>query len=388
MRSGALVAAAVLALAPLVAQGSDAPHNYSTIDSTNPSDPGIGCKSCHAMHIQAAGAGGLLLATQPTTYDNCQACHSSTRYSIQRTEKADPGASGNHHAFEVNATNGAHGALPPANTTLLASLQAGTNVECATCHNQHLAGQAANGALVNTSSAIGFPVSAVAGTDVGQRVAFATVFSDGTAASAAAKGYLIDIVTAGSGTTARFRVSNDGGTSWYGCSSGYTYGTYGGSFVGCAAGAAAYLNDPVGTGSKVSVAFTGTFAVGDQFRFWVSYPFLRVTNADAAMCHDCHRERVQDHICVEGGAVLDGNGVSCAPNGMRKYSHPVNVALAKSYDRAAPLDADGSAQGGGGEVPANPTNDLVLTSVGSKVTCLTCHSPHFADSNSLTNDTP
>ncbi len=363
MRTRAVVAAAVLGFSPFVAQGSDAPHNASSMDTSSTADPGIGCRSCHAMHIQGTGPGGLLLSGQPTIYDNCSSCHNSTRYAIASAEKADPGASGSHHAFEVSATNSAHGALPPTNATLLASLQAGTNVECATCHNQHLAGQTGNGASVNTSSPIGTGIGPLIGANNGQLVALSFV---GTAP--VPKGFLIDLQ---SPTT--FRVSNDGGISWV--------------LTNQAIGADRVI-DGTTTATYVKVTFTGTFPVPNQFRFYVSYPFLRVSNVDAAMCNDCHRERVQDHVCVEGGAVVDGNNVSCAPNGLRKFSHPVNVALGTKTgigDRTTPLDADGSVSPA---VDGNPTNDLVLTTVGSKVTCLTCHSPHFADSNSLTNDNP
>jgi hypothetical protein len=44
-----------------------------------------------------------------------------------------------------------------------------------------------------------------------------------------------------------------------------------------------------------------------------------------------------------------------------------------------PLDANGVAQGGGGD--GNAANDLDLDPTG-RVQCLSCHSPHFAPGNS------
>jgi hypothetical protein len=70
-------------------------------------------------------------------------------------------------------------------------------------------------------------------------------------------------------------------------------------------------------------------------------------------------------------------------------SHPVGVALnanGRGYDRAAPLDGNGAAQGGAG-TDANPTNDLVFDAAGN-VQCLTCHGVHYVDSNTLSVDQP
>ena len=121
-------------------------------------------------------------------------------------------------------------------------------------------------------------------------------------------------------------------------------------------------------------AAAASFAAGDRYRFYVSYPLLRAPNASAEMCEDCHADRVMQHGAVEGPNV----------NWASFYSHPVGEALGangKAYDRAAPLDANGAAQPGG---DANPTNDLNV--FGGAVRCLTCHSPHNADSNSQTTD--
>jgi hypothetical protein len=113
-----------------------------------------------------------------------------------------------------------------------------------------------------------------------------------------------------------------------------------------------------------------TYAAGDAFAFWISYPFLRVANVSSSLCEDCHRDRVQSAACVEGTA-------PCTPDGARLFSHPVGVAMSKPYDHPAPLDADGSANDG------IASNDLDLAGDGT-VRCLTCHAVHNVDSNSLT----
>jgi hypothetical protein len=128
---------------------------------------------------------------------------------------------------------------------------------------------------------------------------------------------------------------------------------------------------------SVVVRFTVAPAVGDTWLFYVSYPLLRASNVADAMCMDCHADRVQDHTCV--------NGTSCTANGTFQFSHPVNQALnenGEGYDRAAPIDVDGTSQDQA--VEANPSNKLTLD--GGAVRCTTCHAPHNADSNSISVD--
>jgi hypothetical protein len=69
---------------------------------------------------------------------------------------------------------------------------------------------------------------------------------------------------------------------------------------------------------------------------------------------------------------------------VKVFSHPVGEQLTRTYDRApaAMLDSNGLAQATGDGLA---TNDLTLGS-DNTVRCLTCHSPHNADSNSLTED--
>lgn len=147
------------------------------------------------------------------------------------------------------------------------------------------------------------------------------------------------------------------------------------------------LDDPAVT-VRIPPGVSGAVpAVGNMWEFYVSYPHLRASNVGDAMCLDCHADRHQSYECVEGiGSAQDGAGVSCLPNGTtRYYSHPVGQTLGangKGYDAMDPLDADGSPQDEASE--AVPSNKLALDQ--GKVGCTTCHAPHNADSNSLTND--
>jgi predicted CxxxxCH...CXXCH cytochrome family protein len=87
--------------------------------------------------------------------------------------------------------------------------------------------------------------------------------------------------------------------------------------------------------------------------------FLRMSNANDAMCMDCHRSRA----------------VSSHTQG----SHPVNVTLpANATFNNPPLNAN----------PANPTSDLglQLTKNNGKLVCTTCHGVHTTDSHSSTFD--
>ncbi|MBI5526946.1 MAG: hypothetical protein HY897_11480 [Deltaproteobacteria bacterium] len=104
--------------------------------------------------------------------------------------------------------------------------------------------------------------------------------------------------------------------------------------------------------------------------------FLRTTGDGGALCAACHSSWVMDHTAAE---TWDNT----------YKSHPVGVTLnanAKGYDRTAPLDANGAAQGSPGE-DANPTNNLKLDS-GGRVHCQSCHGMHYADGNALTEDKP
>lgn len=348
-----LLAAALASAAP-DALALDGPHDQSEA---------ISCKQCHIAH----GAPGGALTSVAGNANLCDSCHKSqTGYGFpwSTDHQAVPGSQGVHHRWDANATSAAHGALPPRTTAtgngyeaMAARLVGGTNLQCSTCHDQHAAttDPTWSPGKQNVSVAVGTALPPDSGSG-------GTLTLLAPAADASPKGYLVEIVAGG------FRLSNDRGTSWFGCSSPGVYAAYTGANA-CATGANVALND----GAKVRVTFAGTPAVATRWSFYVSYPFLRANQANDGMCLECHRDRVQSAQRVEGA------DPTYVPDGNRGFSHPVGEGLAKSYDRPTILDADGSTAGDG-----NPTNDVVL--VNGKVSCTTCHAPHNADSNSLTVD--
>lgn len=373
MRPGRILAAVALAL-PLAAGGTDAPHDASWAGVGG----AISCQSCHVAHFAPGGS----LTLQAGNFNLCQSCHlNQTGFGFPWSagQQAVPGTGGRSHRWDATATNlGATAPSPSSTNPVEAAMGkrlAGGLLQCSTCHDQHQADP--------------WPAGGRGGQHVSTPVATGT--GNGTltvatpAAAAAAKGYLIDVVTAGSSTTARFRLSNDNGVSWFGCAAPttYTYVAYTGA-NSCQAGASVALND----GANVTVAFGGTtLNVGDRLRFYLSYPYLRGDDTNDGLCTVCHKDRNQTFQNVEGTGPLAGNG-QAVTLGQTVFHHPVNQALnanGHGYDRTAVtlLDADGSAQSAGTE--PNRTNDLAL-GAGGVVGCGSCHHPHGADSNSLTVD--
>jgi predicted CXXCH cytochrome family protein len=348
-----------LAVTPLALYAADEPHGLSF---------NTGCLSCHATHKSAGGS----LTNAISNESLCTSCHnlggSAANFPLERFYKADPvNRLGASHAWNVPPTNANAGAAAPNNAQM--SVRANPTIICSTCHNQH--SNAASGVAAQTAGTQNpAPAVRIAGTGTGTVTYTAT-------AIASARGYLLDVVEVeGAAGTARFRLSNDGGVSWF----GYSAGTWVAYTTGNAAvtGASVTLND----GTNIVASFAGNYVIGDRIRFYVGYPFLRAPldsgdNATGAkFCRDCHRGWAMDYTAVR---TYDGT--------MR--SHPVGQALNANgggYDRVTPLDGNGAVQGGGFD-DANPTNDLRLAA-DSTVQCLTCHGMHHADGNSTTIDTP
>jgi len=222
----------------------------------------------------------------------------------------------------------------------------GGNVVCSTCHDQHHA-KAANRGTLRVSPPERLTALGSTGT-----ITVGGTFTGGSGAS-----YLIEMTT-----TTRFHYSKDGGTSWI---------------------AEQNIGTTVPLDNGLNLTFGGgSFAVGERWRFYASYPFLRAPLDQGpnvggdAFCRDCHRQWVMDHSSVES---YDGS----------YKSHPVGQALGangRGYDRSAPLDGNGAVQGGGGG-DGVASDDLRLDA-GGLVQCVTCHGVHYADSNTLTEDGP
>jgi len=335
--AGALAAA--VALLPVAAQ--DPPHWASTsID--------IDCTSqCHTLH-QAPGS---RLTAAASNVNLCQSCHNpaglASPLAIANADAAVRGISGSSHAFDVPAVNSSLDTQLPLDGAMQLRIFGG-NLVCSTCHNQHSA-NAAFGGTPRVS-----PPRQV--TALGSTGALA---SGGTWTGAEGVWFLIEISSAGTEASARFRYSKDNGISFFPEQS-----------VG--------VDVPLDSGVTVSFG-AGSYVLGERWELSAAWKFLRAPLDSAgdgsALCRDCHRAWDMDHTAVE---TWDG--------GFK--SHPVGVALGTSgsgFDRSTPLDGNGATQGTAG-ADTNPSNDLRFDANGH-VQCLTCHGVHFIDSNTLTVDT-
>jgi predicted CXXCH cytochrome family protein len=339
---------------------SDPPHWYS--DSYV-----IGCtEQCHVAHNSAGGA----LTQAAGNVNLCQSCHNSSGLAsdapIPSSASAIPGYGGSSHAFDVPAVHATYGTQRPQQTDMDLRVM-NDNVVCSTCHNQH-SGTAAEGGTPKIS----------APSKTNDLTGTGTIASQGTFSGAEGVWYLLEIDGAGSQADATFRWSKDNGISWM------------------AETVSAGNGSPVALDSGVEVVFSGgdagAFLVGERWELFGTWPFLRVSldsgdiNSVDQFCRDCHRSWVMTHDTdlVSGGGVRNWDG--------NFKSHPVGVGLGANgltYDRAQPLDGNGAAQTAGADpdVDGNPSNDLAFDGAGN-VQCLSCHSVHYADSNTLTVDSP
>jgi len=355
-----LAVAIALGLTGVVALAVDAPHDASYTTGS--------CLECHTLHNATGGA----LTNRPTMAALCQSCHSQTgrpaRVNWKDADQANPALNtGNQHDWHSSTTNAARGALPPTDPGMLLRTT-GNVLSCAVCHDVHRAAAFYNSADLGTNIAVGAPQANTSGSGGG------TMTLQAMGANPIPRGYQVTIV-AGSG----FILSHDFGATtptWYNWVAGaWQVGSAGGAGKPFTIGLAVTLDDPA-----VSVVFAGAPVAGDTWKFYLSFPFLRADNAGAAMCTDCHRDREQNHLIVEGGLTTYGWGPGALP-----YSHPVGQTLnanLANYDRPAPLDANGGTTGTGAY--GNATSTLKLS--GGNVTCLSCHAAHNADSNALTVD--
>ena len=331
------------------AVATDAPHDASFTVTGD-------CTECHTLH----GATGAGLTNQPTNFTLCAGCHDTSpsggRLGLPwgTSDQGVPGSGGSHHHWDSLAGNPTYGATAPAPTSEMGKRVRNGYLQCSTCHDQHAASSAFGG-VQHTSVPPGVARNADNGV-TGCQMAL-----NQPAAAAAPRGYRIEIAAGGPVGNATFRYSSDRGRIW-------------------SAPAATGANRQLSDGANVTVTFSGgsctASPVPQRWDFYVSYPFLRISNLNSAMCESCHASRVMDHTQVESGG-----------DGTQVFSHPVGVGMdanGRGYDRPANalLDANGALQATGDGIA---TNDLRLAS-DSTVRCMTCHYPHNADSNSLTED--
>jgi predicted CXXCH cytochrome family protein len=363
-RIGILAVIAAVLGAPLVATAAEAPHDATM---------GYSCANCHVAH-QSLGTGLTKNNSNSVLCDSCHKDYAGFGFSWPSSLQAQAGVAGSSHSWSALASN--LGATPPdpssANTLVKAMgghLDTGGKLKCTTCHDTHNAD--GNGGTLHISVTLGATLTKTVTVGAG------TLALTKVPAGARAFGYVIKASAAN-----QFKISHDNGKTYLGyyptnqtwdLETKPNYGT-GKTFTS----AAVTLDDGL-----TEVTFTGTPGVGDTWqKFYVSYPFLR--GDGPTMCVTCHKDRDQTWRNVEGLDNLAGTGQAITL-GQTYFSHPVKQGMnanSKNYDRATILDADGSLQGAG---ETNPTNDLVLNAAGN-VTCMTCHHPHNADSNSLTVD--
>lgn len=412
-----LALAAALLVLPRLGLAIDAPHNavYS-----------IQCLSCHQPH-KSLGNNLTRAEMNPLV---CQGCHNSLGiarfFPMQDSVRAVPGVSGNSHFWEMAANNPKWGAsVPPGAYSQNADADMDIRLDktnpnnpkviCSTCHNQH--DNSNRWGRIHLSS-----VERTAGSGSTGSVTYAAVDH-----GARPQGYAIKIVQGGGRGAARYIISDgsldySGYLKWYGWDGTQWIAFDGGTAQASAAasarttGAGQQLRD----GGNLTITFvtsSAEFKTGDEFKFYVGYPFFRrahdngpgspVSRSDVLFgpqpgstyfCRNCHSQRAQSHLDVENWTGTP-------------RSHPVGQALGsngKGYDRAVPLDANRRPQSSAypGSPDGNWTNDLLLYRRGTSgspvyptvaatafgnpesgdVQCMTCHAPHFADSNSKTVD--
>lgn len=328
-------------LSPPPAYALDPPH-----DSSN----SIGCDDCHIAHA----APGDNMTQVAGNANLCQSCHTSgapaSAYPMNNGDMALPGTSGTSHRFD----SGVDGWVKEENT--------------------------ANGST-------------------------GLVDCGGAYIGATAKIYTITIASDGDVGVATFDWTGSGGT--------------GGSDTGVLTGTDVALNE------GITVSFTdGTspsFKTGDEWKVYARPDLNNPTNTEmsarlfdgdgvsCSTCHDQHKQtdtpfdpaavtykhfqRIPNdtaQMCKDCHSVRDMNSVRAYTG--NRLSHPVGVPIPVAAEfHSAPLEPNGNPQtnspryDGNGTGDTNATNNLILDASGN-VQCLTCHSVHYADSDSSTVD--
>lgn len=113
---------------------TDAPHNPPRLTQY--------CLDCHTLH----NAPGTTLTAAAGNHNLCMSCHNPTGLASPRpfaaADQAVPGTTGNSHRFDALAINPVRETLEPLTPALNLALAGATSnpnkrVMCSTCHNQH-----------------------------------------------------------------------------------------------------------------------------------------------------------------------------------------------------------------------------------------------------------
>ena len=339
---------------------------------------GIGCSSCHTF-INPPGPHATKAATN---YDLCKNCHNVLTGNFFPFEDSfrnyTVGLSGAFHKWNVYTSNPTFGASAPTNPEMAKRIENG-KIVCSVCHDQHN-NNPANQSAGRLHKSDVFKENDLGGTGV---------ISFTPAPGAPPMGYTVEIIAGGDENSATYRVSYRGGSSWFGWDQSLSTWVPYNNNARTASGSTPQNLDRF---SYATITFgAGTYIAGERWKFHFTYPFLRAypdvgdNSAGKRFCRDCHSQRAQTHYA--GRNRWDGT----------VKSHPVGVSLNSNgggYDRK-PLDVDGVRQGLSSD--GNSTNNLLLfqgvTSMATfgnissgDVQCMTCHAPHWTDSNSMTED--
>jgi hypothetical protein len=283
---------------------------------------------------------------------------------------ATPGTGGTSHRWQALAIQSAYGASLPTGSVFALHIDntdsQNPKIICSTCHNQH-SNSAKYGPLRKD------PITKTVTNGGSGTVTYAAT------GSPTAKGHLIEVIQGGSVAAGAltYRLSNDSGRSWYGWNAaGSVWELYSGTNARPVTAATATQNLNDGTNVSVTFADGGAaphFVAGEQWQFYVAYPFLRAapdsgdSGTGTLFCRACHKDRAQAYSATP---TWDGNHKS------HPVGQPLNVS-GRNFDRSTPLDPSGAAQG------ATPQPNHLVLDGGGNVQCTTCHAMHYAPSNSL-----
>ncbi|MDH3976505.1 MAG: hypothetical protein OEV42_19755 [Deltaproteobacteria bacterium] len=348
---------------------------------------GVSCSSCHGLVVNMGPRG----TRKQTNFELCRDCHNQgssfagALYFDSRFSNYTVGISGAFHKWDVYTSNSRFGASAPSHSEMMRVINdyGEGKITCSVCHNQHGGSEEVRRAGRLRKKAVEEVKPGGTGT-----IEYEVL------PGAYAKGWYVEIVGGGSETTATYKVSFGKARSTYWM--GWNTGDELWESIGLSGPRQAnYTSDNQFIDNEKTVKITfraGTYTAGQRWRFYYGYPLLRALPdtgdnvTGKRFCRDCHSQRAQTHY--RDGNVWDG----------KMKSHPVGVPLNANgggYDRK-PLDVDGRQQAS--SFDNNSTNDLLLfgdytamlTTFGNltsgDVQCLTCHAPHWTDSNSQTVD--